>query len=336
GAETACGGCRRPRAAARRLRRQRLRRPLTPAAGGLVGEAARRAQGRDAVAGSRLPRDERAQPAAGRRCAGPDGPAGGPGGLGVHRRRQPARVRRDRPEVRLRVRQDRRLRGRQPRREGARPVCRTRRSARDRSRLPQPDRGRRGRHLRRDLRDAGPAHASGQDIGPRRDEGRRQARRGADPADGRARRPRPHPAARGEAARDHHGHHPVGQRRHRVDRHPRAARRHARHGLRRRDRQEARRAVVRHAGAVRVEGLRPGRRHRGAAEVQLRRPRAVHPPGGVRRQRPRQGAARAAAPVSPQDRAVAVRVRPQRPCRRAVGGLVRLRRVRARAEVGAL
>ena len=73
------------------------------------------------------------------------------------------------------------------------------------------------------------------------------------------------------------------------------AERHARARLRRRGRQEAGRAAVRDAAAVPVARLRPGDRHRAADEGEVRRPDGVHPPGGLRRQRPQQGPARAAA-----------------------------------------
>ena len=64
----------------------------------------------------------------------------------------------------------------------------------------------------------------------------------------------------------------------------------------------------------------------------LRRPGGLHPPGGLHRQRPEQGAAQAAAGVQPADGAVAVRGRQGREDHRAARGLVRARRVRAGAE----
>ena len=91
------------------------------------------------------------------------------------------------------------------------------------------------------------------------------------------------------------GHEGLRARRPLDDRHAHAALGHARALVRRRGRQEAGGAAVRHAAAVPVAGLRPGGRRRARAEVALRRPRRVHPPGGLRGQRPEQGPARAAA-----------------------------------------
>src|SRR5215218_1046155 len=117
----------------------------------------------------------------------------------------------------------------------------------------------------------------------------------------------------------------------RSDRHAPADQRHARRLLQG-GRQEARRAAVRDAAAVPVARLRAGRRRGAAAARPVRRPGAVHPPGGLRGQRPEQGPARAAAAVQPADGALAVRRRRGREDHRATRGLVRPRRVRTGAE----
>ena len=79
--------------------------------------------------------------------------------------------------------------------------------------------------------------------------------------------------------------------------------------VRRRGRQEAGRAAVLHAAAVPVARLRAGDRHRAADEGEVRLQDGLHPSGGLRRQRPQQGPARAAAALRAEDRAVAVRGR---------------------------
>ena len=99
----------------------------------------------------------------------------------------------------------------------------------------------------------------------------------------------------------------VGQGRRGAARHARAAERHARAELRPGGREEAGRAAVRDAAAVPVARVRAGDRHRAPDEGQVRRQGRVHPPGGLRGQRPAAGPAQAAAGVPAAHRAVAVR-----------------------------
>ena len=226
-----------------------------------------------------------------------------------------------------------------PRREGARPVSR----ARPTCSSPIPPSAARPRPPRRtssprSTRRRSRSPARGSDVDPRRDEDRRQARRRADPARTSCRAARdqiPRPGERPPAITTDTVQ--SAERRHRVDRHAGAARRHARRRLRRRRSARSpsrccsrRRRCAPRASAGRSSTSPPSSRPRYGDRVR------VHPPGGLRRQRSQQGPARAAAPLQPEDRAVAVRLRSQRPRHRAAGGLVRLQRVRARAEVGAV
>ena len=196
----------------------------------------------------------------------------------------------------VRLRQDRRLRRPDAGRQGAGPVPGPGRRARDRPALPLPPGGERDRPVRGGLR----RRRAFSKPGPWSVLTVTQAGGGmlAAPAQVKVVTPAKDPIpAVGEAApkvRDRHGR--LGQGRRGVDRHADPDRARAAPGvLRRRRRQEARRAAVRHAAAVPVARLRPGDRHRAAAEGQVRRPDDLHPPGGLRRQRPQQGPAQAAA-----------------------------------------